>query len=81
MQNEIPEEVLLNKSSNLKYIIVFERKAYYKEFTNDEMKLKHNAIKSDFLGFSLESYCFILIDYKNSSIHLDREVVFLTNSH
>ena len=40
------------------------------------MKLKHHAIKGFFLSFSLELYCYIVIDYKNLSIHLVRKVVF-----
>jgi len=40
------------------------------------MKLKYHTIKGVFLGFSFESYYYIVIDYKNLGIHLVKEVVF-----
>jgi len=40
------------------------------------MKFKNNAIKGVFLGFNRESYCYIVMDYKNLKIHYVREVVF-----
>jgi len=74
--NKIPEELFYNKPSNLKYIKVFGCRAYFKDFSKDKMKFKNNAIKGVFLGFNTESYCYIVMDYKNLKIHYVREVVF-----
>jgi len=40
------------------------------------MNFQNNAIKGVFLGFSLESNCNIVTDYKTFRTHLVREVVF-----
>ncbi|OUM70682.1 hypothetical protein PIROE2DRAFT_1232, partial [Piromyces sp. E2] len=40
------------------------------------MKFKSNATKGVFVGFSIESNCYVIMDYTDHSIHLVREAVF-----
>jgi hypothetical protein len=61
----------MKKQTSLKYIKVFNYRAYYKYLLNDKMKFQDNAIKGIFFSFSLESNCYIVIDHKTD---LDRKV-------
>jgi len=41
-----------------------------------KISLKSNAIKGTFVGFNMESNCYMIMDNKEYNIHLVREVVF-----
>ena len=74
--NKIPNEIYYNKKISLKYIKVFGCDAYYKDFSQGKMKFDSNSKKGVFLGISIESNCYIIMDSKDYSIHLVREAVF-----
>ena len=76
IENKIPNEVYYNKKVNLKYIKVFGCEAYYKDFSQEKKKFDSNSKKGTFLGLSIESNCYIIMDSNDYSIHLVREAVF-----
>jgi len=62
-------------SNILRYLAV---ELISRTFLRNKMKFKTNAIQGVFfLGFNTESYCYIVMHYKNlKKIHYVREVVF-----
>jgi len=76
IENKIPNELFYDKKVDLKYIKVFGCVAYYKDFSQNKLKFKSNAIKGVFVGFNMESNCYMIMDTKEYNIHLVREVIF-----
>jgi len=76
LNNKIPNEIFYKKKVDLKYIKVFGCIAFYKDFSQTKMKFQSNAKKGVFVGFNIESNCYIIMDYDDHSIHFVREAVF-----
>jgi len=76
INKKIPNEVFYNKKVDLKYIKVFGCRASYKDFSQKKGKFESKGRDGVFLGFNNESYCYIIMDLEDLSIHLVNEVTF-----
>ncbi|OUM59000.1 hypothetical protein PIROE2DRAFT_64052 [Piromyces sp. E2] len=76
INNRIPNEMFYHKRVDLKYIKVFGCVAYYKDFSQNKKKFESNSKEGVFVGFSIESNCYMVLDKNDLNIHLIREVVF-----
>jgi len=74
IDNKIPDEIFSNEKSKINHIRVFGCICYYKDFTQHKGKFEPNAKKGIFLGFSLKSNSYIIMDYNDFSIHNVREI-------
>jgi len=77
IQHKIPNEIYYNKKVELKYLKTFGCIAHYKNFNQNKQKFDINTKKGVYLGFDINTHCYIIMDYYDQSIHLTREAVFL----
>ena len=76
IKNQIPNEIFYKKKVELKYLKVFGCIAYYKDYSQKNVKVGSKGLKGVFLGFNNESHCYIIMDLTDYRIHLVNEVVF-----
>ena len=76
IKNKIPNEIFYNKKVDIKYIKVFGCTAYYKDFSQNRVKVDTKGVKGVFLGINNESHCYIIMNPVDFSIHLVNEVEF-----
>jgi len=76
INNRIPNELYYQKKVDLKYIKVFGCIAHYPNYSQKKTKPENKTSKGVFVGFNIESNCYMIMDPKNYNIHLVSKAEF-----
>jgi len=80
ISNKIPDEVFFKRKIKINHLKVFGCITYYKNFEQHQRKFSPNSKKGIFLGFSEDTNCYLIMDYKNLKVYKVREIYSLEDT-